>query len=124
MQVHVSAPSLFCPVVWRPNLPIRSQDRSCYSVSDKPCDVAVLGSPHLEQLEVKGCGDLRTVTLSNNCGSWRFLNWLNERWMGNPVESPKWILDCQGLVDWNLFDFYYYLNLSNCHALKSLGCIG
>jgi hypothetical protein len=35
-------------------------------VFDKPHDVAELGSPRLEQLEVMGCKDLRIVALCND----------------------------------------------------------
>lgn len=64
-------------------------------VADKPCDVAVLGSPQLEQLEVMGCRDLRTVALPSNSGSWKFLNRLNEQRIEEPVESRQWTVECQ-----------------------------
>lgn len=55
----------------------------------------VLGSPQLEQLEVMGCRDLRTVALPSNSGSWKFLNRLNEQRIEEPVESRQWTVECQ-----------------------------
>ena len=93
-------------------------------VSDRAFDVAVLGSPQLEHLEVVGCKSLKTVALSTDSGSWKFLNHLNEHRIGEPVESRQWTVECRNVFDENSFDAYETLNLSNCHSVGSLGDIG
>lgn len=86
--------------------------------------MAVLGSPQLEHLEVMGCRTLKTVALSTDSGSWKFLNRLNKQRTGEPMESRQWTVESRSVVDRNSFDAYETLNLSNCHTLESLTDIG
>jgi Leucine-rich repeat (LRR) protein len=102
--------------------------------------VAVLGSCYIEVLELRGCGNLRTVVLTATCFSWEVLHRLNEKWAegarqsrincrsvadeGRTKRDVEYTFYCQDILSYASFGDNRTLNLSNCHSLESLDGIG
>ena len=58
--------------------------------------MAVLSSSQRGELQLRGCGNLRTVVLSAGCESWKRMYLLNEKWAEGARQSR---INCRSVAD-------------------------